>query len=106
MFKLNKRLKNKWLKALRSGEYKQGKGSLCIYNKKGEAHFCCLGVFADVAIKEPWKTVRGSELSVENNTAYVPINYIPMNVQHSLTNLNDGVSYTFKRIANWIEKNL
>lgn len=32
-----------WVTALRSGEYKQGKGSLC-----GNEWFCCLGVAADV----------------------------------------------------------
>lgn len=48
--KLPKVFKNKWIKALRSGKYKQTKGSLCDdFEKKGELDnkeygYCCLGV--------------------------------------------------------------
>ena len=45
---MNKDIKKKWVDALRSGEYKQGKGQL--RNSKGE--FCCLGVLCDLAVKE------------------------------------------------------
>ena len=45
--KLDKKLKAKWIKALLSGDYKQGKGIL--KNKKGE--YCCLGVLADICGK-------------------------------------------------------
>lgn len=38
--RLPKRFKAKWVKALRSGEYKQGKNGL--YNSDGS--YCCLGV--------------------------------------------------------------
>lgn len=41
----------KWVAALRSGEYKQGQG----YLRKGvdgAAEFCCLGVACDLVIKE------------------------------------------------------
>lgn len=34
-----------WVKALESGDYKQGKGRLCNENK-----YCCLGVACEVAI--------------------------------------------------------
>ncbi len=40
-YKLPKRFKAKWIKVLRSGEYKQGKGQL--YNKFNNS-YCCLGV--------------------------------------------------------------
>jgi hypothetical protein len=41
----------KWVKALRSGEYKQGKGQLCeTHPQEGNQH-CCLGVLADLAVK-------------------------------------------------------
>jgi len=40
-------IKEKWLEALRSGDYEQGEGGL----HKGET-FCCLGVLCDIAIKE------------------------------------------------------
>lgn len=40
---MNPELKKKWVDALRSGEYKQGKGIL-----NGERGFCCLGVLCEV----------------------------------------------------------
>lgn len=40
-------IKNKWVKALESGEYRQGTGYL---HKKD--NFCCLGVLCDLAAKE------------------------------------------------------
>lgn len=40
---MKKSLKDRWIKALLSGEYKQGKGRL----KKGEG-YCCLGVLCEV----------------------------------------------------------
>ena len=39
----------KWVKALRSGIYKQGKGHLC--NPLTD-EYCCLGVAADLYVKE------------------------------------------------------
>jgi hypothetical protein len=44
MNKLQKVYVDKWVKALRSDEYKQTQGKL-----KGEGGFCCLGVLCDVA---------------------------------------------------------
>lgn len=40
-------IKSKWLHALRSGEYKQGKGRL-----REHAAYCCLGVLCDIHAKE------------------------------------------------------
>lgn len=45
----------KWTAALRSGEYKQGKGLL----KDPEGRYCCLGVACEVAIK------NGLDLKIE-----------------------------------------
>jgi hypothetical protein len=54
-------IKAKWLKALRGGQYKQGKDVL--YNG---AQFCCLGVLCDLyakdqKIKSPWVLDEASE---------------------------------------------
>lgn len=46
----NKDSIEKWIEALRSGEYRQGKGYLNRY-KNGESLFCCLGVACEVAMK-------------------------------------------------------
>lgn len=40
---MNKAIKSKWVKALRSGKYKQARNALNIDNK-----FCCLGVLCDL----------------------------------------------------------
>lgn len=43
-------LKNKWVSALRSGDYEQGMDSL--RTVKGE--FCCLGVLCDILWPDQW----------------------------------------------------
>jgi len=40
---MNEEVKKKWVEALRSGEYEQGR---CALNREGK--FCCLGVLCDV----------------------------------------------------------
>ena len=40
---MDKALKNTWVKALRSGKYRQGTGRLMRMNR----YYCCLGVLAD-----------------------------------------------------------
>ena len=44
---MKKEIKDRWVQALRSGEYKQGKGVL----RQGE-NFCCLGVLCDITKEE------------------------------------------------------
>lgn len=54
--KLKPEVKEKWLAALRSGEYRQAKGALRRpgYTAEGAASesFCCLGVLCEVAMAE------------------------------------------------------
>jgi hypothetical protein len=38
----------KWVKALRSGKFKQGQGTLKKFNKQGQAQHCCLGVLCEL----------------------------------------------------------
>lgn len=46
----------KWLAALRSGEYQQGKGQLCREQDDSDPKFCCLGVACMLFMKESsWK---------------------------------------------------
>lgn len=44
---MNREVKDKWVVALKSGEYKQGK-----YFLNGATGYCCLGVLCDLAVKE------------------------------------------------------
>lgn len=97
MNKLPIEFKEKWLAALRSGEYKQCEGSL-----HSDAGHCCLGV-AEI--------VLGFES--EDNEVLVG-DYIPnaiVGTAHDnkivgiLTNMNDN-GKSFLQIADWIEANL
>jgi hypothetical protein len=49
--KLKPAVKEKFLDALRSGEYQQGHGQLC-NNRRDTLRHCCLGVLTDLAVKE------------------------------------------------------
>ena len=53
MYKDWKTFKRDWVKALRSGEYKQGKSVLCQpeFNPEDGDSFCCLGVAANLLIE-------------------------------------------------------
>lgn len=52
MPKMNPEIKEKWLTALRSGDYAQGKGWLCKVEEDGSKAYCCLGVLTDLYLKE------------------------------------------------------
>jgi hypothetical protein len=53
---VNPAIKQKWIDALRSGAYSQGRGRLAgsvVGNPEdGPPSFCCLGVLCDLAVKE------------------------------------------------------
>ncbi len=49
---MNKRVKNKWVKALRSGKYKKTTGALRKNLGKDKVGYCCLGVLCDLYAKE------------------------------------------------------
>lgn len=120
---MNPEIKEKWLKALRSGEYKQGRGSL----QKSGNRFCCLGVLCDLYQKEhptsfwdkdhPTSFWDGYKFVISEGrirTALPPqkvldwagmvdVFYIDNNSLQNLASKNDeGAS--FKQIADIIEK--
>lgn len=49
VFKLDPEVKKRWLEALRSGKYSQGKGAL-----RSPEGFCCLGVLCDALDPSQW----------------------------------------------------
>lgn len=55
---MKKEIMKKWIKALRSGKYKQGQGTLKQYNRKGEAQHCCLGVLCELYNQEMKKNKK------------------------------------------------
>jgi hypothetical protein len=54
-------LKQKWVRALRSGKYKQASGQL-----KTEDGFCCLGVLCDVYDPSNWIVADDLDLGEDN----------------------------------------
>lgn len=50
---MDKNLKRRWIRALRSGKYPKGKGALhTLGATRKEDTFCCLGVLAQLAVKD------------------------------------------------------
>lgn len=49
---MNADVKAKWVTALRSGEYQQGKGTLAQTDDTGAMRYCCLGVLSEIAAQE------------------------------------------------------
>ena len=94
-------VKKKWLKALRSGKYKQGRKQL-----QDNAGYCCLGVLACIADPHgtTWEAADGSFGYYKNQRALV--GHIPNNAITDLIGLNDTEGKTFSQIANWISKNV
>lgn len=105
----------KWVKALRSGEYKQSIGGL--QDKKG---YCCLGVACDVFIpkKKHKRDEKGFLMGgMPSGQKHSPkwlleiSNIVGNQIGWSLVFLNDGVSinnmkkvkYTFDEIADILE---
>lgn len=108
------RIMKKWVKALRSGEYKQGKDVL--HDKENK--FCCLGVLCSLANKENicelTDNIYGSYY-YDDKTGTLPDSVIKwsgmqtptgkrLGKRKELIELNDFNKYSFKRLANIIEK--
>jgi hypothetical protein len=68
---MKKEIAKKWVKALRSGKYKQGKGYLKQFTTKNEPRHCCLGVlcelYNDTMKKNHKKTLYTEEM--EDNSS-------------------------------------
>jgi hypothetical protein len=99
--KMDPILKANWCKALRSGEYVQGQGTL----RNDAGQYCCLGVLCVVA---------GLELDPSGNSpvgskdSYQPIEPLVGDASlNALYHRNDGICgqrpHTFSEIADYIE---
>lgn len=108
--KLPKAFKTKWLKALRSGKYKQGANLL--YDKQDNT-YCCLGVACKVSGTKIGLNGKAiiDETSFGNNLNKLKVPEILKGSANdnllvaNLTCMNDD-GETFNNIANYIEKYL
>jgi hypothetical protein len=108
---MNKWVKQKWLHALKSGEYGKGKGRL---GHPGRNQYCCLGVLACEMVPEFVHVNRYSnELTVGdawNRASYLPDDLAIMygldwETQEQLGIINDEGS-DFGPVIAYIENNL
>lgn len=101
---MDKKLKAKWVKALRSGRYKQTTGML----EYGGAN-CCLGVLCRVArLKRRgggYFIFDGDDDALELPGGYGEHVGISIHEQSELQAMNDG-GKSFDEIARYISKNL
>jgi hypothetical protein len=104
---MDKTIAKEWVKALHSGNYKQGKGRL----RSLDNTFCCLGVLCNIhAMQHPKFAKKQTDADIyEGMSSFPPaivsdwaeIKYIKYK---SLAYMND-VGSSFAEIANYIEKN-
>ena len=69
---MRKEVMVKWVKALRSGKFKQGQGTLKQFNKKGQEQHCCLGVLCEL-YNDTMKKSKKKTLSEE--TIYIDADF-------------------------------
>jgi hypothetical protein len=113
--KMNKELKDRWVAALRGGDYEQGDGSLCADNS-GKLSYCCLGVLCDIVNPHNWKhhgCGNSSMYQFENDEeswdmptkSFLESRGISWWEAETLSNMNDG-GESFSVIATYIEERL
>jgi hypothetical protein len=109
--KMNKKVKVDWVKALRSGKYKQGPGCL---NKNNE-YFCCLGVLLKVLGQQPEEQLIDGSYTYDGSAGTISIALlrnldITDEQMTTLVHLNENdefeINKDFNHIADYIEENL
>lgn len=119
MNKLNKNAK-KWVKALRSGKYKQTNGQLTALKKGEPVAHCCLGILCELAVADGVEVkIRDSvDTRTYDGNGGVPPDAVMKwaGLRHAagdiivqkessdLTELNDTQRKSFKQIARVIEQ--
>lgn len=108
-------LKGKWVDALRSGDYEQGRAQL----RSKDDTYCCLGVLLDCIDGVDWElndvepgqgylAEYGDYPRAHLDLANLYLDLVGMDPldQGRLINLNDEDGAGFNEIASWIEENL
>lgn len=90
---MKQEIKQRWINALESGEYKQGVGRL----QTTEGAFCCLGVLCDLHSKETgfeWGTDDLSFPAYDRSSMFMP----DLVTKWSGMKTNDGPSFSVDNI--------
>jgi hypothetical protein len=107
---MNAEIKQKWLAALRSGEYQQGKSALR-RDEDGQRRYCCLGVLCDLIDPNEWQPAKeGVPVAYKHAIATGMPTYdvmerveLSMMAAQKLAMMNDD-GQSFVAIAKWIEE--
>lgn len=115
------KIKKLWVKALLSGDYKQGDSQLvndCTFTNEG-LHYCCLGVLQDIGCKARGVKFKKSEYRLDSHnkktSEWSGLDSAALgdsiDAIEKLQEMNDGSFLykrprSFKQIAKWIEHNL
>ena len=116
---MNKKVKKKWMRWLRSGQYSQTKHILCKETKTGKFSFCCHGVLSNIHAEETgghWTESESDKGKWKGVLSYGKRDTLPSKIVmawagleigtvNHLANMNDSGS-SFKTIANYIENEL
>lgn len=92
-------LKQKWIKALRSGKYQQGRYKLYSRKQYGE-YYCCLGVLRHINDPSDERMGKGV-LTIKQLEEFD----LSISAQEKLARMNDN-GYSFNQIADFIEENV
>lgn len=104
---MDKALKEKWVEALRSGEYEQVRRAL-----RTNEGMCCLGVLADVAKVGVWDETEPGEFTLRHKTELcsgaLPLIFkdeigLTDHEEEVLFTMNDEAGKSFAEIADFIE---
>lgn len=110
---MNKRIKRLWVRALRSGKYKQGDSKLR-QKRDGQILHCCLGVLEEIHVMETGKRFSGGRGGFSNLLSKSACEWAGLDdpdpvlapkATTTAAEMNDD-GKTFKFIADRIEKYL
>ena len=91
---MTKAIKNKWVKALRSGKYKQTSGSFC-REVEGKLCYCVIGVLALVAKIPVSPDITSNYTSVQE--------ILDKDLMWKFISLNDKDGETFVQLADIVD---
>jgi len=104
---INRIVKKKWLTALRSGKFKQGRHSL----RNSGKEYCCLGVLCEITGNGKNRKMGDAYPLLEKFTSPgfrgIPTTFVGLHprTQMRLAKLNDNGT-TFEEIARYISRNI
>ncbi len=114
---LTPQIKEKWVEALRSGQYSQSKATFRAPNvHNDDASYCCLGVLCEVLGTGEWGGFDEPDVFYPSDASYYWIDgkryggytapLLSYRTGVVLAGMNDDSGKNFNEIADWVEENL